>query len=80
MKKQLMTYQSHYVGNREYKKKVPLTVEHFIQCIPWTQIEALMGKREYNRFCKWMRGQTCLQEGVYASDLNRYLENLPVID
>jgi hypothetical protein len=32
-----------------------------------------MGKREYKRFSKWMRGQTCMYGGVFYEDLNSYL-------
>ena len=44
----------------------------FIQCVPWKQIEERWGKREYNRFMKWMVGQTCLKEGAYLCDINSY--------
>jgi len=60
------------------KKK--LTIEDFTPCVPWKQLEQTMGKREYKRFIKWMNGQTCLPEGVYAWDLERYLKGLPIID
>ena len=58
----------------------PLTMRNFTAVIPWKQIEDSMGKREYNRFSKWMRGQTCMEGGVYECDLARYLEGLEVID
>lgn len=58
------------------KKKKKLTIEDFTAVIPWQQIEIAFGKREYNRFCKWMRGQTCMLGGVFPWDLKRYLEGL----
>lgn len=60
--------------------KKRLSYKDFPVCVPWKHLEAVMGKREYNRFMKWMRGQTCLEEGVYPEDLDRYLRGLPVID
>ncbi len=54
------------------KKEIKIT--DFTPCIPWGQIEEIMGKREYKKFVKWMRGQTCLKEGVYRCDLESYLE------
>jgi len=52
--------------------KIP-KITDFISVIPWKQIEDKLGKREYKRFEKWMRGQTCLEGGVYHEDLNNYL-------
>jgi hypothetical protein len=60
--------------------KQQLTIRDFISCVPWEQIEDRMGKREYKKFLKWMSGQTCLKQGVYEGDLDRYLKGLPVID
>jgi hypothetical protein len=56
-------------------KKLP-TIKDFtiLNCIPWKQIEGKLGKREYNKFIRWMRGQTCVEEGVYECDLENYLE------
>lgn len=47
----------------------------FVECVPWAQIEARWGKREYKRFIKWMTGQTCLPEGAYLCDIQRYAED-----
>lgn len=66
------------MSNMTEKKK--LTIESFSPCIPWTQLERVMGKRESKKFLKWMRGQTCVPEGVYEWDLDRYLKGLPVVD
>ena len=32
------------------------------------------GKREYNKFCKWMNGQTCLEAGAYIIDIITYAD------
>ncbi len=60
--------------------KKQLTIKDFSPCIPWTQLECVMGKRENKRFLKWLQGQTCVPEGVYVWDLERYLKGLPVVD
>lgn len=41
-------------------------------CIPWRAIEEAWGRREFKRFMKWMNGQTCLAEGAYDCDVERY--------
>jgi hypothetical protein len=53
-------------------KKLP-KITDFVPCIPWDQLKQLLGKREYKKFNCWMRGQTCLKEGVYRCDLENYL-------
>ena len=60
------------------KKK--LTIDNFTSIITWSELKIVMGKREFNRFNKWMSGQTCALEGVYRWDLERYLKGLPCID
>lgn len=57
-----------------------MDIDNFVECISWEQIEYTMGKREYKKFVKWMYGQTVPIGGVYKWDLERYLNNLPVID
>lgn len=52
----------------------------FVPVIPWEQIEGVLGKREYKKFCKWMNGQTVIAGGVFECDLRRYLHGLPIID
>lgn len=42
--------------------------------VSWYQIELLFGKRRYNKFKKWMYGQTTDINGVYPYDLERYLD------
>lgn len=44
----------------------------FVQVVPWTQIQERWGKREYKRFVDWMRGQTCIEGGVYIIDVLNY--------
>lgn len=61
---------SEYVENKKQK----LLETDFIECVPWHQIEERWGKREYNRFMKWLRGQTCLEQGAYLCDVMSYAE------
>ena len=65
---------------KNQKLKQNVTIEDFTPVIPWNQIEYVLGKRRYLRFAKWMSGQTTTEGGVYVSDLDRFLKNLPVID
>lgn len=62
------------------KLKQNLTVNDFMHIVPWNDVEAVMGKRRYKKFTKWMGGQTVSRYGVYPSDLDRFLKGLPVID
>lgn len=43
-----------------------------------------LSTKEYERFCKWLNGQTtAIINGeliVYVNDWNRYINNLPPID
>lgn len=56
------------------KKQIP-TIRAFVpDQVSWKIIEEKLGKREFTRFQKWMRGQTCGINGVYNYDLERYLE------
>lgn len=52
----------------------------FTPCIPFVQIEYVLGKKESERFMKWMRGQTCPVGGVYEHDLTRFLCGLTIDD
>lgn len=56
------------------------TIENFTPIIRWEEIEYVLGKRRYKKFCKWMDGQTCVEGGVFMWDLDRFLKGLPVID
>jgi hypothetical protein len=57
-----------------------ITIDMFSPCIPYEQLELVMGKREYKKFMKWMFCQTVPIGGVYVWDLGRYLNGLSVID
>lgn len=57
-----------------------ITIKDFVPVIPWKQIEYTLGKRRYKQFCKFMVGQTCMPEGCYECDLDRFLRGLPCID
>lgn len=60
-------------------KKI-LTIKDFPVIVPWEAIELIMGKRMYKKFCKFMHGQTSSFNGVFVSDLERFLAGKPVID
>lgn len=60
--------------------KKDLTIKDFTTVIPWKQIEEAMGKRKYKKFLRWMSGQTVIEGGVYSWDLERFLNNQPIID
>ena len=65
-----------------------ITINDFVAVVPWRHIEEVMvntlgkraGKKKYREFERFMIGQTCLAEGVYKCDLDRFLRGLPVID
>jgi len=57
-----------------------LTINDFTPVVPWKQIEEVLGKREYKKFCKFMQGQTVVEGGVFVWDLERFLNNKPIID
>lgn len=57
-----------------------LKIDDFIRIVGWSDVKNTMSKEEYKRFCEWMRGQTCPMDGVYTWDLERFLNNLSVID
>ena len=62
------------------KKITKHTIKDFTPVIPFEQIEEVLGKKECNKFIHWMRGQTMTEGGVYPWDLERYLNNKPIID
>jgi hypothetical protein len=43
--------------------------------VKWEEIERVLGKKRYKEFCKFMRGQTCVQEGVYVCDVQNFLRH-----
>lgn len=50
-----------------------ILITWFTPIITWSEIKAVMSKRQFKDFTKWMGGQTCKEEGVYVDDLRRYL-------
>ena len=60
------------------KKK--LTIKDFAPVIPLEQIREKLGKREFDKFVKWIEGQTLIDGGVFVDDLERFLNNKPIID
>lgn len=57
-----------------------LRIEDFMSVVPWEQIEERMLKKDYRKFVRFMRGQTCTRGGVYPEDLARFLKGKAVID
>lgn len=57
-----------------------ITMDNFVACIPYEQLEITMGKKNYKEFMKWMFGQTVPIGGVYTWDLERWFIGLPCID
>lgn len=50
-------------------------------CISWERIHEELGDVRFAEFERWMAGQTwSIEHGVYRSDYNRFLANLPIID
>jgi hypothetical protein len=41
--------------------------------ISWAEIERVLGKRRYKRFCKWMNGQTTEEYGAFVCDVENFL-------
>ena len=52
----------------------------FVPVVPWDQLKELLKPKELERFQDWMNGQTSMVGGVFPWDLERFLNNLPVID
>jgi len=43
--------------------------------IPWDDVKESMDTATYREFMKWMRGKTCVAEGVYKWDLEHFTES-----
>ena len=71
-----------YFKNNMSKLKKDLELSDFpvYNYVKWTDCERIMGPRMYKKFSEWMGGQTCVKNGVYPWDLERFLKGLPVID
>ena len=50
-----------------------------IQYISWDELKEKLGER-YDEFGEWMYGQTCLLDGAYPWDVQRFIHGLPIID
>jgi len=57
-----------------YKGK-EITTNDFTPCIPWDQLDPIMGKKNSKAFLKWLNGQTCLEAGFYECDLKAWLSH-----
>lgn len=53
--------------------------QHRIMVIPPSEIKRCIPNK-VDEFCKWMNGQTCMVEGYYVDDVERFLEGRPIID
>lgn len=64
------------------KPKKPLTLGDFqiVAYVPWEQIKKKLGQKEFNRFLKFMEGQTCYEMGVFPDDLHRFLTGKSIVD
>lgn len=86
MQAQLDQQQPEVQAQQRNKKKI--TIHDFTCVVPFEQVKDVFiyslgkkdGKKKYNEFMKWMLGQTCAYNGCYVWDLERFLNNLPVID
>ena len=47
--------------------------ETYFLCVPWNMVEKYHTAGEYARFCKFMKGQTSCEHGVYSCDYERWL-------
>ncbi len=39
----------------------------------WEDLEIHLGKEKYKQFIEWMAGQTCIAEGAYTWDYERWI-------
>jgi hypothetical protein len=46
----------------------------------WTAIENILTKEENKEFNEFMIGQTCVKEGAFVCDVERFIKDLSVID
>ncbi len=51
-----------------------------ISYLPWDVLEFSFGQVLWEKFSHWMRGQTCVAEGAYPWDVERFLQGRPIID
>lgn len=51
-----------------------------VKIVTWDQLKAAHTQEDYKRLIHWMDGQTCIQDGLYTWDYERWLAGLPVID
>lgn len=42
--------------------------------IKWSDIKAALTTKQFDNFNKFMRGQTCIEEGCYPYDFKRWVE------
>jgi len=51
-----------------------------IEIIEWKRLKEVLNYEAYKDFSEWMRGQTCVERGVYSNDFVRWLNGGEVID
>ncbi len=56
------------------------TTEDGVSVIAWDELRKKLGAKEFDQFKRWMRGQTCIAEGAFVDDVERFLMKWPVID
>jgi len=68
-------------------KKTNLTIHDFevkkddgFLYVPWQNIEEVMSEEMLTKFHECMYGQTCIANGAFLGDVERFLRGLPVID
>jgi hypothetical protein len=65
------------------KKNQKITIDDFkissneaFDYVEWKEIERMLGKTRYKKFCKFMNGQTCFEGGAYVCDVENFLRKV----
>ena len=48
--------------------------------ITWDELKKELLPMQFDELMEWMRGQTCLKEGIFRDDYERWMKGLPVVD
>lgn len=57
-----------------------ISKNEWISYVTWEELDKKMPKEMRADFQEWMAHQTCVPEGVYPWDLDRFLKGSPIID
>ena len=58
---------------KNYKDVTYKDLEPYIETyISWDSLEKVLGKQRYERFGKFMSGQTCTDKGAYPCDVENF--------